>query len=255
MSSEEKLSFISHLDELRKRLIACVIAVGIGFGICYYFSEYLFIHYLAAPLNAVLPPGSKMIYTSLLEPFMTYLKIGFIGGIILSSPYLFYQFWKFVAPGLYQNEKKLIIPFVLFSSLLFIGGTLFGYKLVFPVTFRFLSSYSNSYLQILPKMSEYFSLTINLLLAFGLSFELPIVIFFLAKIGVVTTTFLRRKRKYFIVLAFIAAAIITPTTDPFTQTLMAVPLIFLYEVGILLARWVGKQKAKKEEEQEAEIKA
>jgi sec-independent protein translocase protein TatC len=249
MVNEPKLSFISHLDELRKRLIRCCIAVAIGFGICYYFSEYFFLHYLAAPLNAVLPPGSKMIYTSLLEPFMTYLKIGFIGGLIVSSPYLFYQLWKFVAPGLYQNEKKWVIPFVLSSSLLFIGGAFFGYLLVFPVTFKFLASYSNSYLQLYPKMSDYFSLTINLLLAFGLSFELPIIIFFLAKIGVVTSDFLKRKRKYFIILAFVVAAIVTPTTDPFTQTLMAVPLILLYEVGILLARWVGKQRAKKREEE------
>ena len=249
MANEEKLSFISHLDELRKRLIRCCLAVGIGFGVCYYFSEYLFLHYLAAPLNAVLPPGSKMIYTSLLEPFMTYIKIGFMGGLLLSSPYLFYQLWKFVAPGLYQDEKKWIIPFVVSSSCLFIGGALFGYKLVFPVTFKFLASYSNDYLQLFPKMSDYFSLTINLLLAFGLSFELPVIIFFLAKIGVVTSDFLKRKRKYFIILAFVAAAIITPTTDPFTQTLMAVPLIFLYEIGIILARWVGKQKAKKSKEE------
>ena len=255
MANEEKLSFMSHLDELRKRLIRCCLAVGIGFGVCYYFSETLYLDYLADPLLKALPAGSTLIATSLIEPFMTYLKIGLIGGILLALPFIFYQFWKFVAPGLYQTEKKWVIPFVLSSSLLFMGGAFFGYQLVFPAAFKFLMRYSNAKLQVLPKMSEYFSLTINLLLAFGISFELPIIIFFLAKIGVVTADFLKRKRKYFIVLAFVIAAIITPTVDPVSQTMMAVPLIILYEIGILLARWVGKQKAKKEEEKSAEAEA
>ncbi|RPI75644.1 MAG: twin-arginine translocase subunit TatC [Desulfobacteraceae bacterium] len=249
------MSFMSHLDELRKRLIRCCYAVAIGFGVCYYFSETIYLDYLAEPLLKALPAGSTLIATSLTEPFMTYMKIGFFGGILLALPFIFYQFWKFIAPGLYKNEKKWVIPFVLISSLLFMGGAFFGYRLVFPAAFKFLMSYSNAKLQVLPKMSEYFSLTINLLLAFGISFELPIVITFLAKIGVVTADFLKKKRKYFIVLAFVVAAIITPTVDPVSQTLMAVPLIILYEIGILSARWVGKRKAKKEEEKNAEAEA
>jgi sec-independent protein translocase protein TatC len=254
MANEEKISFMSHLDELRKRLIRCCIAVGIGFGVCYYFSDELFL-LLSAPLKEAMPADSKIYFTNLIEPFMIYIKIGLIGGILLSSPYLFYQFWKFIAPGLYQKEKKLIVPFVLFSTILFVGGAFFGYKLVFPSAFKFLVGFSNEHIALLPKMSEYLSLSIHLLLAFGISFELPMVIFFLAKIGVVTTVFLKRKRKYFIVIAFIVAAIITPTPDPITQTLLAVPLIILYEVGIFLAKGVEKRKTEKAEQENAETEA
>ena len=250
MRQDEKQPFLSHLEELRKRLIYCAISVGIGFLVTYIFSEDIFT-LLIMPLKKSLPASDKLIFTNLPEMFITYIKTSFIAGILLSSPVIFYQMWMFIAPGLYQNEKRYVIPFVLFSTILFVGGALFGYFVVFPFGFRFFLGYANDYIQALPSVKQYFSFSTKLLFAFGIVFELPVVIYFLTRMGIVSVSFLRKKRKYAILLTFIMAAILTPP-DVMTQCMMALPLLLLYEVGIIVAMMAGKKKDKEKEAKEAQ---
>ena len=244
MESEDKQPFLGHLEELRKRLIAVAIAVGIGFAICYFFSEDMF-WILILPLKKNMPEGDRLIFTNLPEMFFIYLKTAFVAGILLSAPFIFYQIWMFIAPGLYQREKKYIVPFVFFSTILFVGGSLFGYFVVFPFGFKFFMGFANEYIQALPSVKQYFSFAVKLLFAFGAIFEMPVVIFFLAKMGLVTRDFLRKKRKYAILLTFVMAAILTPP-DVVTQGMMAGPLIILYEISIFIAGFAGKKKAPEE---------
>jgi len=248
-NQEDKQPFLGHLEELRRRLIACAIAVGIGFAGCYFFSERIF-QVLIDPLKAVMPEGDHLIFTGLPEMFLTYLKVALVAGVLLAAPYLFYQIWMFVAPGLYRHEKKLVIPFVVSSTLLFVGGALFGYFVVFPFGFKFFIGFSNEYVKALPSVKQYFGFALKLLFAFGLVFELPVIIFFLTKLGIVTPELLRQKRKYAVLLTFIAAAILTPP-DVVTQCMMAGPLIILYEVGIIVAG-IARKKKEVEEDQENE---
>ena len=250
MRQDEKQSFLSHLEELRKRLIYCAISVGIGFLVTYIFSEDIFT-ILIMPLKKSLPESDKLIFTNLPEMFITYIKTSFIAGILLSSPVIFYQMWMFIAPGLYQNEKRYVVPFVLFSTILFVGGALFGYFIVFPFGFRFFLGYANDYIQALPSVKQYFSFSTKLLFAFGIVFELPVVIYFLSRMGIVSVSFLRKNRKYAILLTFIMGAILTPP-DVITQCMMALPLLLLYEVGIIVAMMAGKKKEKEKEAQEAQ---
>ena len=252
MNDEDKQPFLGHLEELRRRLVACAIAVGVGFAVSYAFSERLF-NLLVMPLKAVMPQGDHLIFTNLPEMFFTYLKVAFISGILLMAPFIFYQLWMFIAPGLYRREKRLVIPFVVSSSILFVGGALFGYFVVFPFGFKFFIGFSNEYVKALPSVKQYFSFAIKLLFAFGLVFELPVVIFFLTKMGMVTPELLSRKRKYAILMTFVLAAILTPP-DVITQCMMAGPLIVLYEIGILVSRMARKRKEDGgEEEGEEEV--
>lgn len=246
MNEADKQPFMSHLEELRKRLIYCAIAVGIGFVISYIFAERLFM-ILMLPLKEHMPVGDRLIFTNLPEMFMTYVKTAFFAGILLASPFLFYQAWMFVAPGLYQKEKKYVTSFVISSSILFISGAFFGYFIVFPFGFKFFLGYANEYVQALPSVKQYFSFSIKLLFAFGMVFELPVVIFFLSKIGLVTVDLLKKQRKYAILCIFIIAAILTPP-DVATQMMMAVPLLTLYEIGIIVARLAQKKDAPGSEE-------
>ena len=252
MGSEEKQPFLGHLEELRKRLVISAIAVGVGFAASYPFAERLF-GLLVAPLQAVMPEGSHLIFTNLPEMFFTYLKVSFLAGIMLVAPFIFYQIWMFIAPGLYKKEKKYVIPFVVASTILFVGGSLFGYFIVFPFGFKFFVGFSNEYVKALPSVKQYFSFAIKLLFAFGVVFELPVVIFFLAKMGMVTPKMLRKNRKYAILMTFVVAAILTPP-DVITQCMMAGPLIILYEIGILVAQiaWKKKEEKKKEAEDDDE---
>ncbi len=244
MPENDKQPFMAHLEELRRRLIACAIAIGIGFVVCYFFSERLF-QILVMPLKANMAAGDRLIFTSLPEMFFTYLKTAFLAGALLVAPVLFYQLWMFIAPGLYQNEKQFVIPFVVCSTILFVGGSLFGYLVVFPFGFRFFLGFANDYIQALPSVKQYFSFSIKLLLAFGVVFELPVVMFFLARMGLVSSQILRRQRKYAILLTFIVAAILTPP-DVVTQLMMAGPLLVLYEISIFIAKIAEKRRAAKE---------
>ena len=247
MISNEKQPFLSHLEELRKRLIVCAITVGVGFGIAYFFAERLF-QLLVLPLQTVMPEDNYLIFTNLPEMFFAHLKVAFIAAIMAAAPVIFYQIWMFVAPGLLKKEKRYMLPFVVSSTILFVGGALFGYFVVFPFGFKFFIGFSSEYVKALPSVKQYFSFSIKLLFAFGVVFELPVVIFFLTKIGLVTPRLLKQKRKYSILLAFVLSAILTPP-DVITQCMMAAPLVILYEIGILVS---GLAHRKKEEAETAE---
>jgi sec-independent protein translocase protein TatC len=237
---EKKQTFIEHLEELRKRLIISLIAVVVGFAICYIFSKEIF-QLLMIPLQKALPPDASMIFTSLPEAFFTYLKVALLAGIFLASPVVLYQIWLFVAPALYSHEKRYVIPFVILSTLLFIGGAAFGYFIVFPFGFKFFISFATDLIKPMPKLKEYLSFCSLLLLTFGMVFELPLFILFLTKLGVVDAKTLSRNRRYVILGIFIVAAILTPP-DVVTQLMMAGPLLVLYEASIWIAKIFGKKK-------------
>lgn len=243
--TDAKMPFTLHLEELKTGLTRILIAIGVGFGICYFFKEKLFM-ILTLPLIAVLPDNSSMIFTSLPEAFFTYLKISFFASIFLISPYALYQIWKFVSPGLYKSEKRHVIPFVTFSTIFFLGGSLFAYYIVFPFGFKFFVGFGNDVIRPMLTLREYLSFSMKLLIAFGVIFELPIFMFFLAKIGVVNSRTLTKKRKYAILLVFVVAALFTPP-DVVTQALMALPLMILYEISIWVVK-MGERKVVREEE-------
>lgn len=236
----DKIPFTAHLEELRKRLITCFVAVAAGFAISYGFKEKLF-QVLTRPLIAVMKQGETLIYTGLPEAFFTFLKVAFLSGLILASPVIIYQFWMFVAPGLYDQEKRLLIPIVALSSIFFVGGALFGYFIVFPLGFQFFLGFATETIRPMPSMKEYLGFAAKLLLAFGLVFELPLVLTFLARLGIVSVEFLKKNRKYAILLFFVGSAVLTPP-DVVTQVMMALPLMVLYEVSIVGARIFGRKK-------------
>jgi sec-independent protein translocase protein TatC len=244
MDTEDKIPFTAHLEELRKRLIISFIAVGIGFALSYGFKEKLF-QILTQPLIAVMQEGETLIYTGLPEAFFTFLKVSLLSGIMIASPVIIYQFWMFVAPGLYDREKRLLIPIVLLSSIFFVGGALFGYFIVFPFGFEFFLGFATETIRPMPSMKEYLSFSAKLLLAFGLVFELPLVITFLARLGIVSVPFLKKNRKYALLLFFVGAAILTPP-DVVTQLMMAGPLMLLYEISIFGALIFGRKKQSSE---------
>ena len=244
--TNEKQPFLGHLEELRNRLIVCAIAIGIGFVISYIFSKQLF-SFLILPLTEVLPADSHLIFTNLPEMFIAYIKVALIAGIILAIPVIFYELWMFLAPALYRREKGYLIPFVLFSSILFLVGSLFGYFVVFPYGFKFFIGFATEDIQALPSVKQYFSFTIRLLLAFGVVFELPVVVFFMTKIGLITPDSMKRFRKFAILSSFILSAILTPP-DVATQIMMALPIIILYEVSILISKGIYRKKKEGSEE-------
>jgi sec-independent protein translocase protein TatC len=251
--TDEKMPFILHLEELKTRLTRILIAIGAGFVVCYLFKEKLF-WALTRPLAAVLPDNSSMIFTSLPEAFFTYLKVSFFASIFLVSPYILYQIWKFVSPGLYASEKKQVVPFVTFSTIFFLGGSLFAYYIVFPFGFKFFVGFGNDFIRPMLSLKEYLSFSMKLLIAFGIVFELPTFMFFLARIGLVSSKTLTKKRKYAILLVFVVAAIFTPP-DVVTQVLMALPLMILYEISIWVVRAGEKNRAPKEEDEENDKEA
>ncbi|MBU0993704.1 MAG: twin-arginine translocase subunit TatC [Proteobacteria bacterium] len=250
MTEDEKLPFTSHLEELRSRLIVCIIAVGIGFIACFAFKEKLF-DLLRMPMLSVLPEGETFIFTGVAEAFFTYLKVSFLAGLILAAPVIIFEFWMFVAPGLYPKEKHMLIPIVFLSAFFFIGGSLFGYFVVFPFGFAFFQGFANETIRFMPSVSEYLNFASKLLLAFGVVFELPILITGLARLGIVSVDFLRKNRKYAILIFFVGAAILTPP-DVVTQIMMAIPLMLLYEISILGAVIFGKKKPGDEDADEVD---
>jgi sec-independent protein translocase protein TatC len=244
MDEDDKLPFTEHLEELRRRLIVCLIALGVGFVASYGFKEKIF-GVLIRPLVSVMGEGDKLIFTGLSEAFVTYLKVSFLAGLILAAPVVTYQFWMFVAPGLYKQERRLLLPIVFLSSVFFIGGSLFGYFVVFPFGFKFFLGFASENIRPLPAMREYLSFSAKLLLTFGLVFELPLVLTFMARLGLVTVDFLKTNRKYAVLIIFIVAAILTPP-DVVSQILMAIPLMALYEVSIMGAKIFGKKEKNNE---------
>lgn len=237
---DNKASLISHLEELRWRLVRCAIAVVIGFGVAYAFKERLF-EVLTRPLiDAMAGTQNTMIFTGLPEAFFTYLKVSLLAGIILALPVIFYQFWMFVAPGLYKRERRIIMPVVLISLVFFATGAAFGYFLVFPYGFKFFLGFSSETVRAYPSMKEYLTFSSKLLLAFGLAFELPLIITCFARFGMVSVDFLKKNRKYAILIFFTGSALLTPP-DVVTQVMLAVPLMILYELSIWGAKLFGRK--------------
>ena len=234
------MSFLDHLEELRSRLLKSVVALAAGFGICWNFREEIF-HFMVSPLKAAYPK-LELIATSPTEAIMLYMKMSFFAGIFLAAPFLLYQVWAFVAPGLYSNEKGYAIPFILFGSLFFLGGAAFGHYYLFPITFSFLGSFGGADIKFMPKVDDYYTFYSWFLLALGIVFQVPVVIFVLARIGLVTAGFLLRQFKWAVLIAFIVAAVVTPTPDMVTQTLLALPMIGLYLLGIVVAAVFGKKR-------------
>jgi len=252
---DHKMPLTAHLEELRKRLITSFIALAVGFGISYGFKEELFL-FLSGPLVEHLPEGSTLQYIGIPEAFLTYLKLSLFGGLVLAMPVIFYQIWRFVAPGLYEREKRYFIPFVLFSMVFFLGGTSFCYYIVFPFVFRFFMSFSGDSLLAMPAIRQYLSFATRLLIAFGLVFEMPIFFFFLGRVGLVSYKGLARQRRMAVVLVFLAAALLTPP-DAVSQLMLAGPLMILFELSIQIVRITGKKRSEEEqgEEQEEEEEA
>jgi len=240
MDKPDKLPITEHLEELRTRLILCVIAIAIGFIVSYAFKEKIFA-ILTRPLMEAMNQNGNMIFTGLPEAFFTYLKTAFLSGLILASPVIIYEFWMFIAPGLYKRERRALFPAIILSFLFFTGGALFGYFIVFPLGFKFFLGFATGKIKALPSMREYLTFATKLLLAFGVVFELPIIITFLARLGLVSVDFLKKNRKYAILVFFILAAILTPP-DVVTQVMLAMPLVLLYEISILGAKIFGKGK-------------
>jgi sec-independent protein translocase protein TatC len=236
---DEKQPFVSHLKELRDRILVCVIALGIAFIVTFYFKERIF-DFLMQPFIKVMPAKSSFIFTYVTEAFLTYFKMSIVAAVFLSSPVILYEFWMFVAPGLYEKEKKYVVPFIFFGSVCFISGALFCYYVVMPTTYRFFVSYGSEFVTPMPDLKGYMSLTLRMLIIFGVIFELPLVAFFLSKIGVINHKLLSSKRRYAILAIFIVSAIITPP-DIASQVLMAIPLWGLYELSILITRFFGKK--------------
>jgi sec-independent protein translocase protein TatC len=243
LREDEKLPFTAHLEELRSRLIKSLIAVGAGFALCYGFKERLF-EILLHPLIQVMPEGGKLIFTGIPEAFFTYLKVSFLAGIILASPVLLYQFWMFVAPGLYKKERRVLAPIIAITSCFFIGGALFGYFVVFPSGFKFLLGFGMDYIRTLPAMREYLDFSTKLLFIFGLLFELPVLLTALVRLEIISIDFLKKNRKCAVLLAFVVAAFLTP--DVVSMLLMAIPLMVLYEMGLLGAKLIARQKTASE---------
>jgi sec-independent protein translocase protein TatC len=243
MDADVKMPLTSHLEELRSRLIKALIAIGIAFIAVYNFSDVLFA-ILTRPLLAMQEGPVELIGTGVTEAFFTKLKVSFIAAVFLASPVLFYQAWMFIAPGLYNEEKRYARPFVVFATFFFILGAGFCYQVVFPVGYRFfLEEYATIGVSPSIRISEYLSFTARMLLAFGITFELPVVTFFLARMGVVTHRTMISYLRYAILFIFIIAAVLTPGPDIASQMLMAGPLLILYVISIGVAYFFARQPA------------
>jgi len=243
-----KMSFLEHLDELRKRIIWALLSVVAGFTIAIGFLNQLYI-FVIGPMHTLLKPGQQLIFTDPTEALMIKLKIAVIAGILVASPLVMTQVWLFIAPGLYVNEKKAAIPFVLFSSALFILGAAFAHYYVFPLTYQFMASFSDDMLTYMPRIEPTFSLWMKLVLTFGLVFQMPSLVLFLAKLGLVTAGFLWRNFKYAVLIIVIIGAVLSPGTDPVGQLALSVPMVFLYLLSIGLAWIFGKKRRKPAEDE------
>ena len=250
-NTEKEGSFISHLTELRKRLINSFIFLILLFVICYFFSDYIY-GFLVDPYAQAVKDDNierRLIFTALQETFLTYLKVSFFAAFFITSPFILIQIWKFIAPGLYKHEKKAIIPYLVLTPILFLLGGMLVYYLVMPLAIKFFLSFetvgqANTLpIQLEAKVNEYLSLIMRLIFAFGLSFQLPVLLNLLARVGAIDSEYLKIRRKYFVVIIFAAAAILTPP-DPITQIGLAIPLLILYELSILSVKITEKNRDK-----------
>ena len=236
---DQKMSFLEHLGELRKRILWSLVAVLVGLGIALNFTERL-MKFVRRPFDAAIP-GTKLVFLTPTEAFWVYMKVALIAGCVLALPVVLYQVWAFVAPGLHVHEKRFAVPFVIVGSLFFLMGAAFAQLLVIPFAMRFLVTFPGADLTPMISIGSYVDFVLKFTLAFGAIFELPVGITLAARMGLVTPQFLAKNRKYAILINFILAAILTPTPDIFNQTLMAGPMILLYELGIISARIFGRR--------------
>ena len=249
--SSEKSGFISHLVELRQRLINSFIFLFSFFVVCYFFSEEIYSFLVQPYADAVKDDNvnRRLIFTALQETFLTYLKVSFFAAFFVSSPIILIQIWKFIAPGLYKNEKEAILPYLIATPILFLFGGMLVYYLIMPLAIKFFLSFEASSInsalpiQLEAKVNEYLSLVMKLIFAFGLSFQLPVILSLLARVGFIDSVFLKERRKYVVVIIFVAAAILTPP-DPITQIGLAIPLLILYELSIFSVKIIEKRKNK-----------
>ncbi len=233
IGSDDKLPFTDHLDELRHRLIVSLVGIGLGFAISYGFSQQLL-------LLLQRPMPTRLVFIAPTEAFFVNLKVAFYAGLFLSVPLLLFQVWKFVAPGLYEQERRYSFPFLIISTVLFLLGAVFAYVVILPIALHFLMSQGGELWKPSITLSNYLSFCMRLILAAGLIFEFPVLMYFLAKVGIVTPELLIRNRKYAILVAFVIAAILTPP-DVFSQVLLAVPLCLLFEVSVFVAKRVASR--------------
>jgi len=253
MSKEQNNGgFVSHLVELRQRLINSIIFLTVLFVICYFFSENIY-GFLVDPYAQAVKDDSinrRLIFTALQETFLSYLKVSFFAAFFITSPFMLIQIWKFIAPGLYKNERSAIAPYLIATPILFLLGGMLVYYLVMPLAIKFFLSFESSGvitnlpIQLEAKVNEYLSLVMKLIFAFGLSFQLPVVLSLLARVGAIDSKFLKDRRKYVVVMIFAAAAILTPP-DPITQIGLAIPLLILYELSIFSVKIIEKKSKEK----------
>lgn len=237
--SPDEMTFLEHLEDLRKRLFNSFIALIIAVFPAWFFAKDLY-RIIAHPLSQYLPEGTRLAYNTLSAPFMIYMKTAFIAALFFTSPFIFLQFWYFTAPGLYQKEKKYVIPFVLFTTVFFAGGALFGYFIVFPFACRFFLNLGAEFQPVI-MIDKYFTFALRILIGIALVFELPTIIFFLSRMGLITSRWMIKKFKYAVLVAFIVAAVITPTPDMMTQSIIAIPMLMLYGLSIVIALVFGKR--------------
>lgn len=237
---EKPMGLLDHLNEMRWRLVRCVIAAAVGFCICWAFVEPIFA-VIVKPLLAVLPADGNAMYSTMPEAFFIRMFVACIAGLFVASPVIFYQVWAFISPGLYEEEKLFIVPVAVISAVFFVGGALFCYYIVFPFAFQFFMSYNTEQIRVIPRISDYVDFVLKLLIAFGLIFEMPLFAFFLSRMGVLTAAMMRQARRYAILGIFIVAAILTPP-DVVSQLLMALPMLVLYEISVVVAAVFGKKK-------------
>ncbi len=251
-NKNKEVGFVSHLAELRKRLIHSLIFLSILFIICYYFSEYIY-GFLVDPYAEAVKNDEinrRLIFTALQETFLTYLKVAFFAAFFITSPFILIQIWRFIAPGLYNHEKKAIMPYLVVTPILFLVGGMLVYYLIMPLAIKFFLSFesvginTNLPIQLEAKVNEYLSLVMKLIFAFGLSFQLPVVLSLLARVGVINSAFLKDRRKYVVVIIFAVAAILTPP-DPITQIGLAIPLLILYELSIFSVNIIERKEEEK----------
>jgi len=240
-SAGAKMSFLEHLDELRKRIVNSAIAIAVCVVVGFAFINRI-VDFILAPTRGALPPGVKMIYTEPGEAFSLYIQISLIMGVVLAAPFIMYQVWMFIAPGLYSNEKRLAIPFVLFTTVGFVLGAAFNHYIAFPFMMAFFASFNTPDLAFMPKLDDVFGLYTKMLIGMGIVFQMPAVVFFLAKMKMITARFLLSNFKYAFLIIFVVAAVITPTGDMMTQTIFAAPMVALYFISILIAWVVGPKR-------------
>ena len=236
-----KMSFLDHLDELRHRLVVSFSSLLVGVLICFGFIDPIF-DFIMEPLTDVLPEGGTLVYTEPAEAFFLNIKMAALAGLLLATPVIMSQLWLFVAPGLYAHEKKFAYPFVGLASGFFIGGALFAHYILFPIAWGFFAGFGSDYMAFMPRIQPAFTLYVRLVLACGVVFQLPTIVFFLARMGVATPGFLIKNFKYAILIIFVFAAVLTPTGDPVTLTMMAAPMVVLYILSIGIAWLFGKRK-------------